>query len=414
MNLSRTTAAFVVLVATGCAVQHGVDRLAAGEPSAVQVADRSLPRLRKLPHLLPQGRERFLVPLPPGFPAPAVPADNPLTASKVELGRYLFYDRRLSRNETYSCASCHQQARAFTDGRARAVGSTGVLHSRNSMSLANVAYNLSYTWANPGVTTLEDQLIIPLINHHPVELGFGEDLESLAARLKTVPMYQQLFAKAFPTESHPVSIRNTARAIASFERTLISGRSPYDRMAFGGEAAALTPAALRGMTLFLSDRFQCRSCHEGFDFCGPVNSAETPFVLPDVSMSSTLNPGVRPSMPSFRHTGTFNGTALDEGLGSVTKNESDRGRFRVPTLRNVAVTGPYMHDGSFATLEEVVDHYSAGGPPRSGQPIDIRPFAMSRQERTDLVEFLRALTDEDFLQDPRLSDPWSGPRADDP
>lgn len=352
--------------------------------------DGAPPTLRKLPRLLPEGRETYIVPLPAGFPLPAVPAENALTQAKVDLGRYLFYDRRLSRNETYSCASCHQQQHAFTDGRVRAIGSTGSAHPRNTMTLANAVYAPAYTWANPSVRTLEDQLVVPLTNQHPVEMGFGGELEALVRRLRNDSRYRQLFAGAFPGEIDPVTMTNVGRAIASFERTIVSGRSPYDRLVHGGNPEALRPAAIRGMKLFFSDRLQCASCHEGFDFCGPVRTAEEPAVV----------------SASFRNTGTVDPRSEDLGLWQVTKRAEDIGRFRVPTLRNVAVTAPYMHDGSMATLEEVIDHYAAGGPPREGQVVEVRALRISAEERRDVIEFLRSLTDEELLKDARLSDPW--------
>ena len=181
-------------------------------------------------------------PLPPGFPKPYVPQDNPLTTEKVELGRHLFYDKRLSGNGTQSCAGCHEQARAFTDGRTLAIGSTGQAHPRNSMTLANVAYAASLTWPNPILTQLELQARVPLFGIDPVvELGLRGREDEALGRLRAEPRYAPLFAAAFPGEAAPFTIDNVLRALASFQRTIISGNSPFDRFQYRGEAEALTP-----------------------------------------------------------------------------------------------------------------------------------------------------------------------------
>ena len=163
--------------------------------------------------------------LPPGLPVPRVPADNPMTAAKIELGRRLFYDTRLSGNGTFACASCHQQALAFTDGRARAIGSTGSVHARSAMSLANVAYNASFGWADPTLRSLEAQMAVPMFNEHPVELGLKGRETEVAARFASRAEDRTAFHAAFPGEPAPVTLANIVKAIASFERTLVSGDS---------------------------------------------------------------------------------------------------------------------------------------------------------------------------------------------
>ena len=184
--------------------------------------------------------------LPPGFPAPHVPADNPMSAAKVELGRHLFYDKRLSLNQKQSCASCHQQSRAFTDGRPRAEGSTGHVHPRSSMTLVNVAYVPALGWANPGLTPLEAQALVPMFGDSPVELGMKGREELLIARLKNVPEYQRLFPAAFPDGTNPYTLTSITRALASFQRTILSGDSPYDRYYTGADPNALSPSAKQG------------------------------------------------------------------------------------------------------------------------------------------------------------------------
>jgi cytochrome c peroxidase len=208
--------------------------------------------------------------LPKGFPVPAVPEDNPMSAAKVELGRFLFYD-------TQSCASCHRQELAFTDGRGTAVGSTGQAHRRGSMSLANVAYASSLTWANPHLQTLERQALVPLFGEDPVELGLAGQEEPLLQRLSEDARYPALFAAAFPEEPRPVSLDAVVRGLAAFQRTLLSGHSPFDRYTYGGEADALSTSAKRGMVLFFSERLECFHCHQGVFFSDAVKDADTTF-----------------------------------------------------------------------------------------------------------------------------------------
>ncbi|HEV8336194.1 MAG TPA: MbnH family di-heme enzyme [Candidatus Polarisedimenticolia bacterium] len=348
--------------------------------------------------------------LPPGFPVPLVPADNPQTQAKVDLGRLLFYEKSLSGNGSYSCASCHRQDLAFTDGRARALGSTGETHPRSAMSLANVAYSATLTWADARLRRLEDQALIPMVNDHPVEMGLAGREAEVLARLRASPGYPARFAAAFPQSSGPVTMANAARALAAFERTLLSGDSPYDRFVYRGDGAALSEPAKRGMKLFFSDRLHCSVCHGGFTFSGPVAFA-----------------GLRPIDPVFHNTGLYNlgGAGAypedDPGLWKITGKREDMGRFRAPTLRNIELTAPYMHDGSIATLEGVVDHYARGGRtitegPYGGAGRDspwkselVAGFELDAPGRQDLVEFLRSLTDRSFLTDPSFSDPHAPP-----
>lgn len=343
--------------------------------------------------------------LPPGFPPPAVPADNPMTPAGIELGRRLFYDTRLSGNGTQACATCHRQDLAFTDGRPRAIGSTGEVHPRSAMSLANAAYSPAFTWANPRLRSLEAQALVPMFGEHPVELGLSGREEILAARLRGDARYVEMFGAAFPGDRDPIRIANMTRALASFERTLISGESPYDRLVYRDDAGALSKQAWSGMRLFFSDRLACSACHAGFTFSGPVR----------------FQGMERPAAPVFHNTGLYDfacgdpcpaigaGLRIDTGLHTVTGRDKDLGRFRAPTLRNIALTAPYMHDGSIATLGEAIDHYAAGG--RAGgekrlrSPL-VRGFVITPEEKRDLIEFLESLTDEGFTTDSRFSDPW--------
>jgi cytochrome c peroxidase len=341
---------------------------------------------------------------------PKVPEDNPMSASKVELGRRLFYDKRLSENRTYSCASCHSQDRAFTDGLAIAKGSTGEMTPRSSMSLTNVAYLTVLTWGNPLIETLEEQALLPMFGETPVELGLAGKEKELFERLRTEPVYKELFPQAFPGEDDPIGLGNITKAIAAFERSLLSYRSPYDRYRYGGDPSGMSDAALRGEDLFFSEKLECFHCHGGFNLSDSVAHDGSTF-----------------TEVMFHNTGLYNidGTgAYPPGNGGVyesTHNPDDTGRFRAPTLRNIAVTAPYMHDGSIDTLEGVLDHYAEGGRtiasgPNAGVGSEnpykselIRGFELTDEERADVIAFLESLTDEEFLTDPRFADPWEAP-----
>jgi cytochrome c peroxidase len=330
---------------------------------------------------------RTVLHVPLGFPLPPIPKDNPPTSAKIELGRRLFYERRLSGNGTQSCGDCHQQSRAFTDGRARAIGSTGQTHFRASMPLANSAYAATLTWADPSVHTLEQQVLVPLRNEAPVEMGVKGREREVLSRLRAANEYRALFAKAFPSERKRVTLANVAKAIASFERSILSGRSRYDRLVFGGDSDALDASEKRGMQLFFSTRLGCGHCHTGILFAGPS--------FENTALYDVDGGGGSPD--------------IDTGLHRATGNCADMGKFRIPSLRNVAVTAPYMHDGSLATLDAVLDHYSRGG--RAGgdrhplRSVEMHPFTIMPEETRDVIAFLHALTDDALLTDARLSNP---------
>jgi cytochrome c peroxidase len=331
--------------------------------------------------------------LPRGFPRPPVPADNPMSVEKVELGRFLFYDERLSDNETFSCATCHKQELAFSDGRATGLGATGEAHSRGSMTLANVGYAPTLNWANPLVTDLEHQARTPIFGDRPVELGIPS-IEALETRLRAVPGYAKLFQAAFPEDAQPVSANNLTRAISAFERTLISGDAPFDRWQNGDEGA-LSESAKRGHALFNSEKLECFHCHAGFAFTDHVTWEGKAFPDAPFHQTGLYNLDGRGKYPE-PNTGVFE-TSLDA---------RDMGKFKAPTLRNIALTAPYMHDGSIATLSEVLDHYANGGRAHSFRtdPLMIG-FELDAQERADVIAFLESLTDQKFITDPRFSDP---------
>ena len=345
--------------------------------------------------------------LPAGFPQPKDDLAQPMSQAKVTLGHYLFYDKRLSVNGTQSCGSCHQQARAFTDGKPVAIGATGEAHPRNTISLVNVVYQPTLTWANPSLVRLEQQMETPLLSEHPVEMGLTDaTIPQVLAQLASDSRYPGLFQAAFPTQNQPITLANVIAAIASFQRSIITADSRYDRYLQG--KATLTAAEQRGMDLFFSEKAECFHCHGGFNFT-------------DQSVHATATQVPTP----FHNTGLYHLDALgsypagNQGVYELTDKPSDRGAFRAPSLRNVAITAPYNHDGSTPSLEAVVAHYAAGGRViPAGQPFAgdgrlnpnkddlIVRIDLSQAEQADLVAFLRTLTDESVLVDPRFADPF--------
>lgn len=347
--------------------------------------------------------------VPATFPLPRVPADNPLTPAKVELGRHLFYDTRMSGNGTQACATCHQQEHAFADTKGVGVGSTGEKHTRGPMSLVNVAYASTLTWADPTMTRLEDQALVPMYGDHPVELG----LSRTDGRLRAIAAdgrYQKLFTDAYG--SPDVDRTGVLKAIASFERSIVSARSPFDWYHFDRDDSAISDAAKRGEVLFHSRALSCFQCHGGVNFSS--------------SMSGDAHPMTMEA--EFHNTGLYNlAGALsyppsDTGIYQLTHNPKDIGKFKPPTLRNIAVTAPYMHDGSVATLADAIEHYAAGGRtiaagPNMGVGHDnpnksdaIRGFTLTAGQKSDLLAFLDTLTDQALLHDSRFANPWTAAR----
>lgn len=300
------------------------------------------------------------------FPATNETEENPTTPEKVELGRLLFFDPVLSQNDDMSCASCHHPDMGFTDGNAQAIGADGKVLQRSSMSLWNVAYNTTFFW-DGRAATLEEQMETPLTSADEM----GSSPEDIVTELKAIPEYVQLFEEAFGSPD-AVTYENVRFAIAAFQRSIITNNSPFDRYA-AGEANALTPSQRRGLGLFRSAATRCFECHSAPTFA-------------DESFSVT---GV-PDLPGQPH---------DEGRKAIEPSGLD-GAFKAPTLRNIALTAPYMHNGIFNTLEEVVDFYAKGGGRDAGvQNVDmhVAGFELNVQEKADLVSFLYALTDESNL-----------------
>jgi cytochrome c peroxidase len=330
--------------------------------------------------------------LPPGVPPPYVPDPSALTPARIALGRQLFYEQRLSINGTQSCGACHRRQFAFTDQRARALGATGELHPRGSMSLVNVAYRDTLTWADPAMTRLEEQALVPMFGEHPIELGLKGREAKVYAQLSDDVMYLRLFGEAYPGDPSPITTGHIVEAMGAFQRSIVSFRAPYDRYRFNRDEAAMSASALRGEALFFSaERTNCALCHRGLNFDGGARTAAS-----------------GPLPPMFHNTGLFTRYADPNiGLQRHSRSPDDEGKFRAPTLRNIARTAPYMHDGSVATLGEVLDHYAAGGrAAHANRSPLLRPFTLTVAERADLLAFLESLTDVAALHDSRWGDPW--------
>jgi cytochrome c peroxidase len=345
--------------------------------------------------------------LPARYPLPVDPINNPISEAKFQLGRHLFYDKRLSGNGTQACASCHEQALGFSDGKALPTGSTGEVLARNAQGLMNSAYNATQTWANHSLVNLEQQALIPLFGESPVEHGITDaNKDEVLQRVRDESTYQNLFAKAYPELGDPIDFANIRNAITSFVRGMVSFDSPFDRFE-QGDSNALSASENRGRRLFFGEELECFHCHGGYH-------------LSDSTLDSSMSFVERP----FHNTGLFNIAGTGDyppdntGLFELTGDPSDMGKFRAPSLRNIELTAPYMHDGSVASLEEVLDIYAAGGRviasgPNAGDgrlnPFKdgfVSGFAMSAQDKQDVVAFLKSLTDESFITNSRFSNPW--------
>ena len=297
--------------------------------------------------------------IPKGFPTPFIPEDNQLSDSRVALGKKLFFDNMMSRDSSLSCASCHLPQFAFSDGRQKSVGIKGRQVSRNAPTLTNVAYQPYFLLdgLNP---SLETQVKIPIHEHNE----FDFHILLIAERMKQDSLYVSLSKDAYNSEPSPQVI---AYAIACYERTLISGNSPYDQYFYQGNKTALNDSEIRGMNLFFDDLY-CASCHGGFNF----------------SDSRLTNNGLYTNY-------------TDQGRARLTKKTEDQAIFKTPTLRNIGFSAPYMHDGSFESLEQVVDHYSSGAKGHFNQDPLIQPFNISQDQKQDLIAFLIALNDSAFV-----------------
>jgi cytochrome c peroxidase len=286
------------------------------------------------------------------------PPDNPYSKAKSDLGKLLYFDKRLSADGTVACATCHHPKFAFADGAAVSTGIKGQKGGRSAPTIFNRAYSLNQFW-DGRAATLEEQAKGPMAN----EIEMGNTHDAVVAKLKAIPGYRPLFKAVFDDEE--LTIDHVAKAIATYERTVLSGNSPYDRWKAGNKKA-MTPDQVRGMTVYFS-KAKCDQCHEGINF----------------TSNAYHNIGIGTDKPN-----------PDAGRYIVTKNPAEWGAFKTPTLREIANTAPYMHDGRFNTLEEVVDFYDKGGIPNKNLDQTMKPLKLTDQEKKDLVAFLRALSGE--------------------
>jgi cytochrome c peroxidase len=323
--------------------------------------------------------------LPERFPNPIIPPDNPMTEEAIALGRMLFYDPILSSDSTMSCASCHHQDKAFTDGMATSVGVLGLNGDRSSMPLVNLAFNPRGFFWDGRSASLEEQALVPIEDHRE----FNETWDNVEAKLRNHPDYPIHFREAFGIEYPSEITRDLAvKAIAQFERTLISYQSRFDRVVWDQQGWP-TELEQEGRNLFFVETALPTQEHPGCSHChGSALFTENNFFNNGVQDAEDLE--------------SFN----DAGLGGVNGNIYDNGKFRAPTLRNIALTAPYMHDGRFATLEEVLDHYASGGHGLANQDPNIQPFELSEQQKEAMIAFMEMLTDTSFTNNPAFADPF--------
>lgn len=313
----------------------------------------------------PVNNKRELMEIPAGFPSMNIPQDNTFTIERWQLGRKLFYEKALSLNNTISCGSCHHQEFGFSDSSAFSPGDEGAKGTSNAPTLTNIGYH-PYYLRGGSVPTLEMQVLVPIQEHNE----FNTNILDIAAKLKQDNTYKAMAAKAYNREPDPYVI---TRAIACFERSFISGNSRFDQYYYQNKKKTLTTDELKGMRLFFSGKTNCSGCHSGFNFTNY----------------------------SFENNGLYK-QYTDSGRMRFSRAASDRAKFKVPSLRNIANTAPYMHDGSIKTLEAVVAHYDSGGAGHPNKNKLIKPLHLSVQEKKELVAFLKTLTDEGFLKDNRF------------
>ncbi len=304
---------------------------------------------------------------PLGLPPVPIPADNPPTADAIALGRKLYFEKQLSSDNTVSCSHCHNPTLRFADGLRVASGVGAQQGTRNTPTTLNAAYNLTQFW-DGRAASLEQQAGMPIAN--PIEMNLPHEM--VVTKLSAQPSYRDAFTKVFGPGS--ITMDKVQKALASFERTLLSGNAPFDRYQFGGDKTALSASAIRGLAVFTDKtRGNCSACH----------------LIGDKHALFTDN--------LFHNLGTgmdANGELKDLGRYNQTKVEAERGAFRTPSLRNVAQTAPYMHDGSLKTLRDVIDFYIGGGNSNPQLDPQIKPIVLTAQERADLLAFLESLTGE--------------------
>lgn len=312
---------------------------------------------KKDPAIEDIGNEVITLQVPKGFPYPVIPSDNQPTQNRIDLGKKIFFDPILSRDSTISCGSCHHTDKKFTDGLQFSNGIAGKQTTRNSMTILNTAYQPYMFW-DGGVPNLEQQVLAPIEN--PLEMDF--DINKVVARLNSHSEYPKLFQKAY---NLPPSVYTLTRALACYERTLFTSKSRYDEYLYENNTQALNASEINGMNIFFAEKGECFHCHGEYNF--------TDY--------------------SFKSNGLYLNYA-DSGRARITGLQSDVGKFKVPSLRNIEFTAPYMHDGSLATLEEVIEHYNIGGKPHPNKSGLIQPLNLTAQEKQDLVNFLKTLSDK--------------------
>ncbi len=334
----------------------------------------------------PSAATPFELEVPDFMPRPILDESNPMTEEGIALGRRLFYDKIMGRDSAFACADCHRQEKAFTDGLALAVGIDGLESPRSAMSIVNLAFNAEgFNWDGSSEQLWEQAI-------HPVEnmLEMDEDWERVLGRLRDHTDYPERFRAAFGIENtNEITQELAVKAIAQFERTIISADSHFDRYFYLNTEFATEEEQFGADSLFFVENVPVGALHPG---CGHCHN--------------------RPSFGDnkFKNNGLDDVASLDDfpdkGRGGVTGNRFDNGKFRAPTLRNIALTAPYMHDGRFATLEEVLDHYATGGHGVENEDPNITGFTLDEREKSALLAFLRGLTDETMLTDERYASPF--------
>ncbi len=293
-----------------------------------------------------------------------IPEDNPMSEEKVELGRLLYFDRRLSVDNTISCASCHHPRHVFTDGQPVSTGVKGQKGGRSAPTVINRAFTSAQFW-DGRAPSLEAQAKGPMVN--PIEMG-NPSHDVVVEKLKAIRGYGEWFQKVFGAED--LTIDHVVKAIAAFERTVLSGNSKFDQLEYAGDEKALSESAKRGLVLF-RDKARCATCHGGFNFTD--------------ELYHNLGVGMEKPNP-------------DLGRYEQSNQEKDKGAFKTPTLREITNTAPYMHDGRFDTLEEVIDFYDEGGIPNRYLDQEVKRLNLTVQEKKDLIEFLKSLEGEGWQQ----------------
>ncbi len=312
--------------------------------------------------------DAYVLNVPSGFVFPNIPEDNPLTTAKIALGKKLFYEKALSVDSTISCGTCHKQEFAFSDNVAVTAGVEGRLGFRNAPTLTNIAWSPEMLM-DGGNPTLETQVYVPIETHF--EMDFNMVL--LVNRLNADAEYVDAFNNVFGTNPDPFGI---TRALAAFERTIISGNSRFDQYYYQGKTEVLNEQEINGMHLFFSPTLKCASCHGGYLF--------TDF--------------------TYQNNGYFTDYSADSGRARISLLSEDVGKFKVPTLRNIALTAPYMHNGQINSLEAIIDSYANGGSGHVNQSELIQGFVLTAQEKENLILFLNTLTDNQFINNPDLGE----------